>query len=78
MLQVPFIRQNKELVLERLAFKNFKELEVVEEVLALDDKRKKLTLEYDDTQAQVNSLSKEIGKLMAQGKKKKVKHNVLR
>lgn len=69
MLQVPFIRQNKELVLERLAFKNFKELDVVEEVLALDDKRKKLTLEYDDTQAQVNSLSKEIGKLMAQGKK---------
>lgn len=69
MLQVPFIRQNKELVLERLAFKNFKELEVVEEVLALDDKRKKLTLEYDDTQAQVNSLSKEIGKLMGQGKK---------
>ncbi|TWF45188.1 seryl-tRNA synthetase [Chitinophaga polysaccharea] len=69
MLQVPFIRQNKEFVLERLAFKNFKELEVVEEVLALDDKRKKLTLEYDETQAQVNSLSKEIGKLMAQGKK---------
>jgi seryl-tRNA synthetase len=69
MLQVPFIRQNKELVLERLAFKNFKDLDVVEEVLALDDKRKKLTLEYDDTQAQVNSLSKEIGKLMAQGKK---------
>ncbi|MBO9729280.1 MAG: serine--tRNA ligase [Chitinophaga sp.] len=69
MLQVPFIRQNKEFVLERLAFKNFKDLDVVEEVLALDDKRKKLTLEYDDTQAQVNSLSKEIGKLMSQGKK---------
>lgn len=69
MLQVPFIRQNKAFVLERLAFKNFKELDVVEEVLALDDKRKKLTLEYDETQAQVNSLSKEIGKLMAQGKK---------
>ena len=42
---------------------------MVEEVLELDDKRKKLTLEYDETQAQVNSLSKEIGKLMAQGKK---------
>ncbi len=69
MLQVPFIRQNKELVLERLALKNFKETHLVDEVLALDDKRKKLTLEYDDTQAQVNSLSKEIGKLMAQGKK---------
>jgi seryl-tRNA synthetase len=69
MLQVPFIRQNKEFVLERLAFKNFRELEVVDEVLALDDKRKKLTQEYDDIQAQVNSLSKEIGKLMGQGKK---------
>ncbi|PSL49794.1 seryl-tRNA synthetase [Chitinophaga niastensis] len=69
MLQVPFIRQNKELVLERLAFKYFKETGVVEEVLALDDKRKKLTLEYDETQAQINNLSKEIGKLMAQGKK---------
>lgn len=69
MLQVPFIRQNKDLVKERLAFKHFKELEVVDEVLDLDDKRKKLTLEYDETQAQINSLSKEIGKLMAQGKK---------
>ncbi|GEP90430.1 seryl-tRNA synthetase [Chitinophaga terrae (ex Kim and Jung 2007)] len=69
MLQVPFIRQNKEFVVERLAFKNFKELEVVDEILELDDKRKKLTLEYDETQAQINSLSKEIGKLMSQGKK---------
>lgn len=69
MLQVPFIRQNKELVLERLALKNFKETNLVDEVLALDDKRKRLTQEYDETQAQVNSLSKEIGKLMAQGKK---------
>ncbi|WP_291912915.1 serine--tRNA ligase [Chitinophaga sp. CB10] len=69
MLQVPFIRQNKELVLERLAVKNFKDTHLVDEVIALDDKRKKLTLEYDETQAQVNSLSKEIGKLMGQGKK---------
>lgn len=69
MLQVPFIRQNKALVLERLALKNFKELDLVEEILVLDDKRKKLTLEYDDTQAKINSASKEIGKLMAQGQK---------
>ncbi|SEW06497.1 seryl-tRNA synthetase [Chitinophaga sp. YR573] len=69
MLQVPFIRQNKALVLERLALKNFKELDLVEEILVLDDKRKKLTLEYDETQAKINSASKEIGKLMAQGQK---------
>ena len=69
MLQVPFIRQNKELVLERLALKNFRDTDVVDQVLALDDKRKKLTLEYDETQAKVNAASKEIGKLMAQGEK---------
>ncbi|WP_346317411.1 serine--tRNA ligase [Chitinophaga sp. YIM B06452] len=69
MLQVQFIRQNKELVLERLAVKHFKEPGIVDEVLALDDQRKKLTLEYDDTQAKINSASKEIGKLMASGDK---------
>ncbi|RPD40031.1 serine--tRNA ligase [Chitinophaga barathri] len=69
MLQVQFIRQNKELVLERLAVKHFKEPGIVEEVLALDDQRKKLTLEYDETQAKINSASKEIGKLMASGDK---------
>lgn len=69
MLQVQFIRQNKDLVLERLALRNFKEISVVEEVLSLDDRRKKLTLEYDETQAQVNASSKEIGKLMASGDK---------
>lgn len=69
MLQVQFIRQNKELVLERLGRKNFKDLGLVEEVIALDDQRKKLTLEYDETQAKVNAASKEIGKLMASGDK---------
>ncbi|KAA2244506.1 serine--tRNA ligase [Chitinophaga agrisoli] len=69
MLQVPFIRQNKELVLERLALKQFKELGLVDEVLALDDKRKQLTLAYDDSQAKIRTLSEEIGKLMKGGQK---------
>ncbi|HEY0273422.1 MAG TPA: serine--tRNA ligase [Chitinophaga sp.] len=67
MLQVQFIRQNKDLVLERLALRQFKELSVVDEVLLLDDRRRKLSLEYDETQAQVNTSSKEIGRLMASG-----------
>lgn len=68
MLQVQFIRQNKELVLERLGIKNFRDAEaVVDEVLALDDQRRKLTLDYDETQAKINTASKEIGKLMASG-----------
>lgn len=69
MLQVPFIRQNKELVLERLAHKQFRELGLVDEVLALDDRRKQLTLAYDETQAKIKIASEEIGKLMKQGLK---------
>ena len=53
--------------MERLAHKQFKELGLVDEVLALDDKRKQLTLAYDETQAKIKIASEEIGKLMKQG-----------
>ncbi|GAA0527276.1 serine--tRNA ligase [Chitinophaga japonensis] len=55
--------------MERLAHKQFKELSLVDEVLALDDKRKQLTMAYDDTQAKIKSASEEIGKLMKQGQR---------
>ncbi len=69
MLQVAFIRQNAELVKERLAIKHFRETELVDTIISLDDERKKLQLEFDTTQAKVNSSSKEIGQLMAKGQK---------
>jgi seryl-tRNA synthetase len=69
MLQVAFIRNNKEEVKQRLAVKNFAELNLVDEVLSLDEERKKLQQEFDSTQAKVNSTSKEIGQLMAKGQK---------
>ncbi|MCH5690228.1 hypothetical protein LWM68_41980 [Niabella sp. W65] len=69
MLQVNVIRQNVQEVKERLAVKNFKNPELVDSVIALDDQRKKLQLEFDTTQASVNSASKEIGGLMAKGEK---------
>ena len=69
MLQVAFIRNNKEEVIERLSVKNFAELHLVDEILALDDERKKLQQQFDSTQALVNSTSKEIGQLMAKGGK---------
>lgn len=69
MLQVNFIRQNKELVLQRLAVKNFKETNLVDEVLQLDDKRKSLKSTFDETQAAINVISRGIGKLMAEGNK---------
>jgi len=69
MLQLNFIRQNTELVKQRLAIKNFKETEVIEEILRLDDERKKLQLESENTQSQINKTSKEIGQLMAKNHK---------
>jgi seryl-tRNA synthetase len=69
MLQVNFIRQNVDLVKERLAVKNFKELQLVDELLQWDDKRKQSQLEQDNLLAKINAASKEIGQLMAKGNK---------
>src|SRR6187399_3276285 len=69
MLQVAYLRNNKEEVKQRLSVKNFAELDLVDEILSLDEERKKLQLDFDNTQAKVNSTSKEIGQLMAKGQK---------
>ncbi len=67
MLQVAFIRNNPELVKERLAVRNFKELDIVDTIISWDNERKKLQLEFDETQGKINAASKEIGQLMAKG-----------
>lgn len=67
MLQLAILRNNPEEVKERLAVKNFKEPHLVDEIIALDDTRKKLTFQFDDTKARINAASKEIGGLMARG-----------
>lgn len=69
MLQVNVLRNNPQWVKERLAVKNFKQLELVDEIIVLDDERKRIQSDYDNTQSKVNAASKEIGKLMGQGKK---------
>lgn len=69
MLQVAFIRQYTELVKERLAIKHFRELQLVDEIISLDDERKKLQLESENAQSKLNTTSKEIGQLMAKGQR---------
>jgi seryl-tRNA synthetase len=69
MLQVAYLKQNTELAKERLSVKQFTELSLVDEVIALDDQRKQLTFQYDETQSQLNKASKEIGMLMGKGEK---------
>jgi seryl-tRNA synthetase len=69
MLQVSYIRENREKVLERLAVKNFKQLELVDEVIALDDSRRQTQNTLDNLSAEANAASKKIGDLMRAGNK---------
>mgnify|MGYP000461574413 CR=1 FL=1 len=73
MLQVSFLREEKERVLEGLKKRNFKQLELVDEAIQLDDERKKTQQELDSQLAEINKISKEIGILMKEGKKEEAK-----
>jgi seryl-tRNA synthetase len=69
MLQLQTLRQDPQAVKDRLAIKNFTEPGLIDDILALDEERKKLQLESDTTLAKINAASKEIGQLMAKGEK---------
>ena len=68
MLTVKYILDNKEEVIERLAVKNFKAAEIVDQLLGAETDRKKLKSDLDDKQFEMNTLSKEIGKLFKEKK----------
>ncbi len=67
MLQVSVLKSNPDWVKERLSVKNFKQIDLVDTIVALDDERKSIQVGYDNAQAGINSLSKEIGKSMSAG-----------
>lgn len=69
MLQPLFIKNNKAKVIEGLKKRNFAQLDLIDTVINLDDKRKALQKELDDTLAQSNKAAKEIGKLFKTGQK---------
>lgn len=68
MLVIPFIRENKELVIEGLKRKYFKDAEaVVEATLETDQQRRSTQVELDNLLAESKNLAKEIGGLMKAG-----------
>jgi serine--tRNA ligase len=69
MLQISYIRENKDLVINGLKKRNFKELELVEEAISLDENRRLIQTKLDNALAESNKLSKEIGTLMKEGKR---------
>ena len=70
MLTIKQLTENKEAVIAGLEKKNFKGArEAVEQVLAIDNKRKSTQAELDNLLAQVKNLSKSIGGLMKEGRR---------
>ncbi len=67
MLQIGFIRDNKEEVIRRLAVKNFKAEDIILRISTLDDKRRETQKKLDDSLAEANLAAKEIGGLYQKG-----------
>lgn len=71
MLQIAYIRENKEEAIKRLAKKNLDATSLIELVVDLDEKRRATQVELDTIKADSNKLSKDIGELMKSGEKAK-------
>jgi seryl-tRNA synthetase len=69
MLQVNYLRANREEAIAKLKVKNFQEIYLVDVIVANDDERKRLQSQLDEIQSKINIASKEIGHLMTKGNK---------
>ncbi len=75
MLQVSFIKANKDLAIKGLKKKHFKDIEIVDSIINNDELRKKLQSALDELQSKINASSRETGKLLAAGKKEEAEKN---
>ncbi len=69
MLELSYIRRSPKEVVDRLAVKNFDAKSIVDEILAMDEKRRSTQTSLDAILAQLNKASKEIGELYKSGKR---------
>jgi seryl-tRNA synthetase len=69
MLQIQLFRQEKDRIVEGLKKKHFKELHIVEEIIALDEEKRNIQQQSESLAAAINTASKSIGQLMASGNK---------
>jgi len=69
MLNLKFIQDNPELVVEKLKRKNFDAGKIVDQIIDLYRQKNKLQNQADEAKAEMNKISNEIGKLFREGKK---------
>jgi len=68
MLQVPYIRENKDLIIQRLKLRNLDVAEIIDNIIETDKNRRETQRKLDETLASSNAKAKEIGMLFKQGK----------
>ena len=68
MLQISKIRENKDLIIDRLAVKNFDAKQAIEAILEIDSKRRKTQNELDAVLNESNGIAKQVGELFKSGK----------
>ena len=71
MLTIPYIRENREHILQGLKIKNFRNPELIDQIIELDNERRSIQVKTNDLQAEMNRLSKEIGLLFKSGEAEK-------
>ncbi|MBK7682003.1 MAG: serine--tRNA ligase [Bacteroidetes bacterium] len=69
MIQLAYIRENKQDVINRLAIKNIDATAAIEEIIALDQEKRKAQTEVELLLSEQNTLAKQIGELFKSGKK---------
>ena len=69
MLQLAYIREKKDEAIARLAIKNFDAKPILDQVLELDNDRRKTQNELDSLLNEANTIAKQVGDLYKQGKK---------
>jgi len=69
MLNLRFIQENPQLVVEKLKKKNFDAQQIVDNIIALYKKKNEIQAKGDQIKSEMNRISKEIGTLMREGRK---------
>lgn len=70
MLQLQYIKEHTEEIIERLKIKNVENVEErIQEIIAIDEQRRSLQQRSDAVKAEQNAIAKEIGMLFKQGKR---------
>ena len=72
MLKTSYIIANKEEVIKSLKKRNFDSEDLITKLMSLDERRKLIQTEYENMQAESNTISKEIGQLFKEGNKDEI------